>query len=64
MNKPLCKVNGRIAPGAMCGSIIVGMKYCGFAGECQHKEVVTEPPATTPGPEVAPVPATDAGEKS
>lgn len=37
MNKPTCKVNGMIQPGAMCGSVIVGLKYCGFTGDCQHK---------------------------
>lgn len=26
-----------VAPMAMCGHIIVGMKYCGFTGDCQHK---------------------------
>lgn len=36
-NKPTCKVNGMVAPMAMCGHIIVGMKYCGFTGDCQHK---------------------------
>lgn len=38
MEKFLCKVNGRIAPGAMCGSVIVGMKYCGHKGGCEHKQ--------------------------
>ena len=36
--KPLCKVNGRIAPRAMCGAIIVGLKYCGYSGACDHKQ--------------------------
>jgi len=35
--KPLCNVRGRIAPGAMCGSIIVGAKHCGHDGACEHK---------------------------
>lgn len=36
--KPLCAVNGRIAPNAMCGSVIVGMKYCGAKpGTCPHQ---------------------------
>lgn len=35
--KPTCKVHGMVAPNAMCGSIIVGMKYCGFRGDCEHK---------------------------
>lgn len=35
--RPICKVHGMIAPRAMCGSVIVGLKYCGFSGECQHK---------------------------
>jgi hypothetical protein len=37
MDKPICKVKGRIGPGAMCGSIIVGAKHCGFKGPCKHK---------------------------
>lgn len=37
MNKPTCKVHGMIAPGAMCSAVIVGLKYCGFAGDCEHK---------------------------
>lgn len=37
MNKPTCKVNGMIQRGAMCGYIIVGMKHCGFNGDCPHK---------------------------
>ncbi|MYM92483.1 hypothetical protein [Duganella vulcania] len=36
-NKPLCKVHGMIEPGAMCSSVIVGAKYCGYAGKCEHK---------------------------
>lgn len=40
---PLCGVGGMIAPGAMCGSVIVGMKYCGYTGECQHKR--EQPPS-------------------
>jgi hypothetical protein len=28
-----------LAPNAMCGHVIVGMKYCGFSGNCQHKSV-------------------------
>lgn len=42
-DKPTCAVRGMIRPGAMCGKIIVGMKYCGSRDECQHKIV---PPAT------------------
>lgn len=35
--KPTCKVRGMVAPNAMCGQIIVGLKYCGFKGDCEHK---------------------------
>jgi hypothetical protein len=35
--KPLCAVRGAIRPGAMCGSVIVGMQFCGFAGKCEHQ---------------------------
>jgi len=38
---PLCAVRGMIQPGAMCGKVIVGMKYCGHAGECKHKRDAT-----------------------
>lgn len=51
MNKPTCKVHGMIQRGAMCSQIIVGMKYCGYSGECQHKvEPAAEP---TDNPEAA-----------
>lgn len=32
-----CAVKGQIRPGAMCGSVIIGNKSCGFAGECEHQ---------------------------
>lgn len=32
-----CAVRGMIMPGAMCGSVIVGGKFCGHSGECPHK---------------------------
>lgn len=35
--KPLCSVRGRLGPGVMCGSIIVGAKHCGHDGPCEHK---------------------------
>lgn len=35
--RPLCAVGGMVRRGAMCGSVIVGGKYCGHGGECQHK---------------------------
>lgn len=35
---PICKVNGLIANGAMCGSIMVGSDKCGFDGPCSNKE--------------------------
>ena len=34
---PRCAVRGIIRPGAMCGSVIVGGKFCGHKGECPHK---------------------------
>lgn len=36
--RPTCAVHGMIQPGAMCSKIIVGMKYCGYSGECPHKQ--------------------------
>lgn len=36
-NRPTCAVGGMVRPGAMCGAVIVGGKFCGHAGECQHK---------------------------
>lgn len=41
--KPTCAVNGMLGPRAMCGSVIVGLKYCGHKGECEHK--IAPPPA-------------------
>lgn len=35
--RPICAVKGLVRPGAMCGAIIVGGKYCGHNGECSHK---------------------------
>lgn len=26
-----------IQRGAMCSMVIVGLKYCGYKGECEHK---------------------------
>ncbi len=43
--KPKCLVAGMITPGAMCGSSIQA-KYCGFAGNCEHKE--TQPAQPQP----------------
>lgn len=37
MTRPTCKVHGMIRRGAMCGHVIVGLKYCGFGGDCPHK---------------------------
>lgn len=34
-----CAVRGMIVPGAMCGKVIVGGKFCGHDGECEHKRV-------------------------
>jgi|GEM_PF-6704673 len=56
MSKPTCNVRGMIQPRVMCGHVIVGMKYCGFSGDCPHKscaemivEHVKEQAATTQG---------------
>lgn len=35
--RPQCAVGGMIRPGAMCGSVIVGGRLCGFPGDCPHK---------------------------
>lgn len=44
--KPLCAVRGMLHGGrAMCGFVIVGLKYCGLPkekGTCDHQRV-TEP---------------------
>lgn len=37
--KPVCKVGGMVAPDAVCSHVIVGMKHCGFKGDCAHKSV-------------------------
>ncbi len=37
MTRPVCALKGMIRPGAMCSQIIVGLKYCGYKGECPHK---------------------------
>lgn len=42
--KPTCAVGGMVAPRAMCSKIIVGGKYCGHAGEREHKRVAQEWP--------------------
>ncbi len=47
-DKPTCAVRGMIRPGAICGKIIVGMKYCGYKGECQHKVESSGAAGTTP----------------
>lgn len=36
--KPLCSVNGRLEHGVMCGSVLVGLKYCGHPFACKHKK--------------------------
>lgn len=37
--RPSCAVKGVLYGGrAMCGSVIVGDKACGFDGPCQYKE--------------------------
>lgn len=35
--RPLCAVGGMPRPRVACGDVIVGSKFCGRAGECQHK---------------------------
>lgn len=39
--KPTCAVQGLVRRGAMCSQIIVGGKFCGYSGKCEHKR----PPA-------------------
>ena len=34
-----CAVRGMPVPGAMCGKVIVGGKFCGHDGTCEHKRV-------------------------
>jgi len=34
---PLCAVGGTPVPGGMCGRVIVGLKYCGSADQCEHQ---------------------------
>lgn len=34
-----CAVRGSIEPGAICGKVIVGGKFCGHDGDCPHKLV-------------------------
>lgn len=34
-----CAVGGMIKPGALCGKCIVGGKFCGHDGDCEHKRV-------------------------
>lgn len=47
-DRPTCAVRGMIRPGAMCGKIIVGMRYCGYKGECPHKVESPGAAGTTP----------------
>jgi hypothetical protein len=35
--RPLCTVGGILRPGAACGDVIVGGKFCGRKDECQYK---------------------------
>jgi hypothetical protein len=37
-----CVVRGVLAPGGMCGKIIVGGKFCGHDGPCEHKRMTME----------------------
>ena len=41
--KPICAVNGMLAPKAMCSKIIVGVAGCGYDGKCedQRYKVIT-----------------------
>lgn len=36
--RPKCKVNGVLAPNAMCGRVSVKGSFCSAEGECEHKE--------------------------
>lgn len=35
--QPRCAVRGLLLPGAMCASTLVGGKFCGHAGDCEHQ---------------------------
>lgn len=41
VERPKCAVRGLVAPGGMCGKVIVGATYCGHSGECVHKVMPT-----------------------
>lgn len=48
--RPRCAVGGMVRRGAMCGSVIVGGKFCGHPGDCQHKmppNALANAPAST-----------------
>ena len=38
-DRPRCAVGGVIRRGVMCGYVIVGGKFCGWPGGCEHKSV-------------------------
>jgi hypothetical protein len=48
--KPRCAVRGMLARGAMCSSVIVGGKFCGFNGACPHKIEPSAIPQATVSP--------------
>jgi hypothetical protein len=46
--RQLCSVNGMLAPGVMCGRVVVGLQYCSLpAGRCEHQQApIKETPDT------------------
>ena len=52
LERPRCAVRGAIRPSAMCGSVIVGMEFCGFKGRCEHQRAagVSRPDHQSPAP--------------
>lgn len=47
--KPKCKVNGVLAPNAMCGRVTVKGSKCSAEGKCEHKEDVSASPIEIKG---------------
>lgn len=48
-DRPKCKVNGVLAPNAMCGRVSVRVSKCSAEGECEHKETVKPAPIEIKG---------------
>jgi hypothetical protein len=37
LERKLCAVHGYLGNRGLCAKIIVGMKHCGFSGDCEHQ---------------------------